>query len=165
MKPRVHPPARDHGELQTIFPDVFFVMGAMAMGPMRFSRNMVVLREGERLVLVNSVRLGDAGLRALDALGKVTDVIRLAGFHGSDDPFYKERYGATIHAIAGQTYFSGLNPGKGAVYFEPDVLLDATSPLPIAGAQLHVIDTSPSEGVLRIEAGGGTLITGDCMQN
>ena len=38
---------------------------------------MVVVREGERLVLVNTVRLNDAGLEALDALGTVTDTIRV----------------------------------------------------------------------------------------
>ena len=26
-------------------------------------------------------------------------MIRLAGFHGIDDPFYKERYGATLEAL------------------------------------------------------------------
>jgi hypothetical protein len=50
----------------------------MAMPPLRFSRNMTTLRDGERLVLVNCVRLHEAGLASLDALGTVTDPIRLA---------------------------------------------------------------------------------------
>jgi len=131
---------------------------------MRFSRNMVVLRQGEGLVLVNTVRLDDAGLAALDALGRVTAVIRLAGFHGSDDPFYKDRYGCPVHAVRGQTYFSGVNPRKGDVYFEADEALDANA-LPVEDASLYVFSTEPPEGILRIPAGGGTLITGDSMQN
>jgi len=111
---RPHPPAAPHGSLREVLPDVFFVTGTMAMSvgivPVRFSRNMTVIREGTRLVLVNSVRLDDAGLAALDALGKVTDVIRLAGFHGMDDPFYAERYGAKVWALAGQSYVSGFDP-------------------------------------------------------
>ena len=59
-------------------------------------------------MLINSLRLDEEGLAKLDELGKVTDVIRLGGFHGSDDPFYKERYGATSWAIEGQVYFNGV---------------------------------------------------------
>ncbi len=144
---------------------MFIVTGTIGMGPMKFSRNMVVLRQADRLVLVNTVRLDDAGLAALDDLGKVSDVIRLAGFHGSDDPFYKDRYGCTVSAVRGQTYFSGLNPKKGKVYFTPDEYLDADSQLPVEGASLYVFNTEPSEGILRIPAEGGTLITGDSLQN
>src|SRR5215212_2095891 len=105
------PPALPHGELREIFPDVFFVTGSIAMPgpvPVRFSRNMVVVRQGARLVLVNSMRLTDGGLRALDALGRVTDVLRLAGFHGADDAFYKGHYGAKVSVIAGQRYQRGF---------------------------------------------------------
>ena len=103
------PPALPHGELEEIFDDVFFVSGSVKMPgpvPMIFSRNMVVLREGDQLVIVHSMRLGEDGLRKLDALGNVTDVIRLAGFHGMDDPFYADRYGARVHAVEGQVYAS-----------------------------------------------------------
>jgi hypothetical protein len=46
-----------------------------------------------------------------------------------------------------------------------DAELDADSPLPIAGAKLHVIDARPAEGLLVLERHGGTLIAGDCLQN
>ena len=141
------------------------VTGSFSMGPMRFSRNMIVLREGGDLWLVNTVRLDERRLEALDALGQVAGVVRLAGFHGSDDPFYKDRYGCRVYAVQGQTYFTGLNPKKGGIYFEADVALDSASPLPIEGASLYRFDTRPPEGILRIPAGGGTLITGDSLQN
>ena len=165
MKPRPFPAVLPHGALREVLPNVFVVRGSMKMGPMQFSRNMTVIREGDRLVLVNTVRLDDSGLAALDALGTVTDVIRLAGFHGSDDPFYKDRYDCTVHALEGQTYFSGLDPRKGEIYFEPDVLLSEDSPLPVEGASLYVISTKPTEGLLRIPHSGGTLVAGDCLQN
>ena len=133
--------------------------------PVRFSRNMTILREGERLVLVNSIRLDDAGLKALDALGKVTDVIRLAANHGMDDPFYRERYGAKVWAIAGQRYTSGFNTNAKNVYFEPDVQMDERTQLPVAGARLIVIHSKPPEGLLVLEGGGGTIVSGDCLQN
>ena len=125
------PPAQPHGPLEEVLPGVWFVTGSMPMGPLRFSRNMVVLREGLRLIIVNSVRLDARGLAAIDALGTVTDVIRLAGGHGSDDRFYKQRYGAKVWAVRGQTYFTGTDPKKGEVYFAPDGLLDGASELPV----------------------------------
>ncbi len=73
------PQALAHGELGEILPSIYLVTGAfgMARPPLCFSRNMTVVREPAGLVLVNSVRLSDQGLTRLDALGKVTDVIRL----------------------------------------------------------------------------------------
>src|SRR4051812_4807672 len=104
MAKRKHPPAFAHGRLHELFPDVFFVTGSLQMKsplPIRFSRNMTVVRDGEHLTLVNSVRLDAAGLEKLDSLGRVTDIVRLAGHHGMDDPFYKERYGAKVWVVAG----------------------------------------------------------------
>jgi hypothetical protein len=162
---RPTPAAQRHGDLQEVLPNIYFVTGSMKMGPLRFSRNMVVIKQGDGLVLVNSLRLNEAGLAALDALGTVTDVIRLAGFHGSDDPFYKEQYGCTSWAMKGSTYFTGVSPTKGEIYFTPDKYLEVGGELPVPGATLYRFDTDPPEGLLRIDAGGGTVISGDSLQN
>lgn len=159
------PPVKPHGDLEDLFPGVWSVTGSMSIGPTTFSRNMQILKQGDELVLVNTVRLDEARLEALDALGKVTHTIRLSGFHGSDDRFYQQRYGCTVWAVKGHTYFTGVNPAKGTIYFEPDRYLEAGGELPVAGASLHVVNTDPPEGLLRIEAGGGTLISGDALQN
>ena len=67
------PPALPHGTIEEVFPDVFFVSGAMETVlqgmDWKFSRNMTVVRDGERLIIVNSVRLGEEGLAQLDKLG------------------------------------------------------------------------------------------------
>ncbi|MSQ02711.1 MAG: hypothetical protein EXR71_12610 [Myxococcales bacterium] len=120
-----------------MLPDLFFVTGTVAMPvpqPVRFSRAMTLVREGTRLVLVNTVRLDEPGLQALDALGRVTDILRLAGNHGADDPFYKERYGATVWAPTNAPYMPGFNP-EAEPYFEPDVRFDGSTALPLAGAR------------------------------
>jgi hypothetical protein len=105
------PPAPPHGELREIFDGVHFVTGQVRIGspiPMRLSRSMTVVRSGESLALLNSMRLDDDGLKALDALGKVEHVIRIGAFHGMDDPFYQQRYGATVWALAGSAYMRGF---------------------------------------------------------
>jgi len=163
--PVPRPPAYPHGPLREVLPDVFVVTGSIEIGPMQISRLMTVVREGERLVVINSLRLDDDGLADLDRLGTVTDTIRLGGFHGSDDPFYKERYGATTTALSGQVYFKGSNPAEGEVYFEADQYLEADSPLPIAGASLYPFSTRVPEALLRLPAGGGTLVAADAMHN
>lgn len=165
---RPFPPALPHGEIQSPIPDLFFVTGTVAMPgplPVRFSRNMTIVREGERLVLVNTVRLDDAGLEALDRLGKVTDVVRLAANHGSDDPFYADRYGAKVWALRGQRYTAGFDTKAETTYFAADVALDADTPLPIQRAKLVTIHSDPPEGLLLLPHAGGTIVAGDCLQN
>lgn len=166
---RPHPPALPHGDIREIFDGVYFVTGTLALGgpvPMRFSRNMTIFRErGDRLVLVNTVRLGDRGLAALDALGKVTDIVRIAGNHGMDDPFYRDRYQAKVWALAGQRYTAGLGASAAPAYFEPDVAIDERTELPLANARIYRIHSQPPEGLLVLERHGGTVVAGDCLQN
>lgn len=167
MKSRPHPPARPHGVLQEVLPNLYVVAGTVAMPgpvPMRFSQAMTVVKNGERLVLVNAMRLDDAGLAALDKLGKVTDVIRLAAFHGASDPFYRERYQAKVWALAGAPYMPGFDP-MAEPYFEPDVRFTADTPLPIDGAKVHVFRSRPPEALLHLPMHGGTVIAGDALQN
>lgn len=166
--PRPHPPALPHGELREVLPDFFFVTGTLAFPgplPMRSSRNMTVVRAQGRLVLVNSVRLDEPGLAALDRLGTVTDVIRLAGNHGMDDPFYAARYGAKVWALRGQRYTAGFDTKAADTYFAPDVEIDGSTTLPLEGATLHRIESSPPEGLLVLPQHGGVIVSGDCLQN
>jgi hypothetical protein len=163
--PRPFPPVRPHGELKEVFPDVFRVSGSINIGPMRFSRNMTVLRQGDSLVLINTVRLNDAALETLEALGQVRHILRIGGWHGSDDAFYKDRYDCPVTSVRGQRYFEGTTAEKGNTYFASDHEIDADDELPIEGASLYVVHTTPPEAILRIPAGGGTLITADALQN
>lgn len=163
--PRPFPLARPHGDLEEVLPDVYRVSGSIHIGPMRFSRNMTVVRQGEGLVLVNTVRLNEAGLAALDALGSVRHILRIGGWHGSDDAFYKDRYDCPVSAVKGQRYFEGTTAEKGNTYFEADHWIESDHALPIEGASLYVVHTTPPEAILCIPAGGGTLITADALQN
>lgn len=165
--PRAHP----HGEIREVLKDVFFVTGTVPLPgplPVTFSRNMTVIRQGESLTLVNSIRLGDAGLAALDRLGKVEHVIRLAGFHGMDDPFYQHRYAARVWALKGQIYAAGFKqPSDDAsAYFKADVEITEGTELPLRGAKIYSFKSSkPPEGLLLLEQEGGIVISGDCLQN
>src|SRR6266516_2467224 len=62
---------------------------------------------GNALTLINSIRLDDAGLAQLDALGLVAHVVKIGSIHGRDDAFYKAHYGATFWAAPVRRYASG----------------------------------------------------------
>ena len=155
------PPAMPHGALEEVLPDVFFVTGTMRnefFGSMwQFSRNMTVVREGERLTILNSVRLDDDGLRALDGLGRVVNVVRLGDMHGLDDGFYVDRYGATYWGLPGTTARDGLRPHR-------ELTVDGE--LPIGDSSLFVFETTKRpEAILRIDREGGILVACDALQN
>ena len=167
-----HLPALAHGPLTKLFDNVWFVRGAMKMPmlmPMKISRSMTILKDGatDELTLVNSMRLSEAGLAELERLGKVVNVIRIGGFHGRDDGFYRERYGAKVFAIAGQSYTRKLGGNaKTKEYMQPDAWLNKDSVLPIQSATLKIFETAnPPEAILVWQHEGGIAITGDSLQN
>jgi hypothetical protein len=156
------PPVLPHGPLEEVFTGVHFVTGAMLTQLMgahwHFSRNMTVVKDDAGdLTLINSVRLDDAGLAALEAIGRVRHVVRLGGLHGRDDAFYCQRYGARLWAPAGVT-----DPhGKGV-----DTELVAGGLVPFAGCRVTNFRTSRvPEALLHIDRDGGIVVACDALQN
>lgn len=154
------PPALPHGPLEEVFPDVFFVSGVMETVlqgmDWKFSRNMTVVRDGERLIILNSIRLNEAGLAALDRLGKVTDVIRLGALHGRDDHFYVDRYNANYWTLPVAGPETGVSNSH---TLTPETL-------PISDASLFVFESAQlPEAVIRLARSGGILIACDALQN
>ena len=150
-----------HGPLEEVFPGIHFVTGTMKTQLMgahwHFSRNMTVVQEGDALTLINSVRLDDAGLRQLDALGRVVNVVRIGALHGLDDAFYKAHYGAAYWAPPGVPQPAGLLPDH--------TLLPGGS-MPFSACSVFAFEhTKLPEAILHIEREGGILVACDALQN
>lgn len=168
-------PASKHGEIKKIFENVWHVKGQVKMPmpfpPMKISRGMTIIRnpENNELTLVNTMRLSQEGLRELESLGKITNTLRIAGFHGRDDAFYKEQYGAKVYALKGQVYTREMmkefpRPEEG--YMQADVYLEEGDQLPLPNASLRWFKTSSKpEALLRLDQDGGVLVSGDSLQN
>lgn len=154
-------PAWSHGALTPFMSELWYVMGTNRVHhagvDLQTSRTMLVVREGEDLTLVNTVRLDDDGLRSLDALGRVRDIVRLGAFHGRDDAFYRARYGARLWAVPGSVHGDGAAADRAIV--EGDGL-------PIGGAAAHVFHSARHpEAALFLPQDGGVLVTCDAVQN
>ncbi len=155
------PPQLPHGELSEVLPGFFFVAGQsrpdFGGNTLQFSRNMVVIRDGKDLTLVNTMRQDEAGLAQLDALGTVRNIVRLGGFHGRDDAFYTDRYDAAMWALPGTPHERGVTSDK-------DLSTNGDTPFP-DGSVFAFETASTPEAILRLDRSGGVLVSCDSLQN
>jgi hypothetical protein len=154
-------PVMPHGPIQKVFPDVFHVTGTMRaefFGSMwQFNRNMTIVRDGRDLTLINTVRLDDTGLAALDALGTVKNVVRIGDMHGVDDRFYVDRYHAKFWALPNMRIGEGLTV---------DRTLSEGGEMPFSNCSVFEFKTTARpECILRLDREGGIMIACDSLQN
>lgn len=155
------PPQLPHGELKEILPDIFFVTGQVQPNfggkTLSFSRNMVVIRTGRSLTLVNTLRLDQAGLDKLDSLGTVENIVKLGSFHGRDDAFCIDRYDAPFWAPENMTHERGV---------QTDKMLVPGQAGPVPDATVFLFETADvPEAILHLVRHEGILITCDSLQN
>ncbi|MCC2626294.1 MAG: hypothetical protein K0R14_2167 [Burkholderiales bacterium] len=150
-----------HSEIKEIFPNIFFVTGTNIThhnnAKLQHSRNMVIIRDNGKLSLINTVRLDDKGLACLDALGDVSNVIRIGAFHGRDDAFYLDRYNAKLWALEGMIQDNNRNI---------DIYLTSNGQMPIPNCSVFIFETSRfPEAILHLSQQNGILITCDSIKN
>lgn len=162
MENNQYSPVWPHTEIKEVFPNIFYVMGTNITKhdnlEFQHSRNMIVIRDNHTLSLINTVRLDNEGLAALDSLGKVENIIRIGIFHGRDDAFYLDRYEhAKLWALEGMQHQNDRLS---------DVLLVPNGKMPFTGCSFFKFETSVQpEGILHIAREGGILVTCDSIKN
>lgn len=122
---------------------------------MRMNRNMVIVKEGEELALINPVRVSEEELKKLDALGTVRHVMRLGDFHGLDDQFYIDRYQAKFWCQAEQCTYKNPIPNN--------VVSSAAVP-PISKAEFFIFETAKFPEAALLLKEHKLLITTDSIQ-
>ena len=153
-----YPDVLPHDPPKQIAEDLFVIHGCVKPNAVvRFTRNMTIVRDQGQLTLINPVRMDDAGLLALEKLGKIAHVLRLGPMHGRDDSFYVDRYSAEFWSFEG-----------GTTYTTPVIkqVLSEGGALPFSNAKLfelkHVVEP---EGVILLERSPGILLTCDAIQS
>ena len=159
------PAALPHGDINEVFDDIFFVTGTMRNeffgSTWQFSRNMTIVRENNKLTLINSVRLDEAGLAKLDALGDVVNVVRLGDMHGLDDQFYLDRYKATHWGLPKM----GVAESS-SIATSITKTLEVDGEMPFSDCSVFIFESSNRpESILRLDRHGGIMIACDAMQN
>ena len=151
-------PIYPHGNVEEIAEDIFMLRGSIKMNSLlRLTRNMGIIRNGDELSLINPVRVSAKVEAQIAKLGQIKHVIRLGCFHGVDDPYYVEKFGAQMWAQLG-----------GTTYTVPkiDKELDSVAPLPFDNAEIfEFAGTTQPESALLIKRGTGILFTCDAIQN
>lgn len=151
-------PIYPHGNVEEIADELYMLRGSIKMNPLvRITRNMGVIRNGDELSLINPVRVNAKVEAQLAKLGKIKHVIRLGCFHGVDDPYYVEKFGAQMWAQSGGTTFTVPKIDKE---------LDSVAPLPFENGEIFEFSgTKQPESALLIKRGRGVLFTCDAIQN
>ena len=157
---KTHLAASPHGTISEPLKDIFFVTGTREWNvmdmDMKFSRNMTVVREDGKLTLFNAVRLSDDGLKSLQALGEISNVVQVGGLHGIDDAFYCDTYGATYWA----------QPEAGQEGVPVDRALVPGGEMPTSNTEMFAFQsTKVPEAIFRLDRDGGVLIACDALQN
>ena len=153
-----YPAVCPHDPIEQIADDIFMARGSVKLNPvLRISRNMAIVRHDGELTLINPLRMNDAELSRLDALGTVKHVVRMGAFHGQDDPFYMDRYQPRFWSQAG-----------GTTHTEPaiDEEIDDRTTLPFPDGKVRCFrGTKQPEAVILIARGKGLLLTTDGIQH
>lgn len=152
----MYPPAYPHDKLQKLYPGVFLLHGSIKVGPgMSMNRNMIILKSGSEIILINPVRMNEEGLAALDLLGRVSKIIRLGDFHGLDDEFYLNRYNCEFWAQQGQATYKSPSPTK---------IIDASTAGPIENSEFFIFESAIFPEAALLMAEHKLLITTDSIQ-
>lgn len=146
------PEALPHGPPLEVADGIWCVRGSFSMGPgVRIPRTMTLVRDGDALTVINSVRVADPSV--LTALGTVRHVVKLADGHGIDDPWFVTTFGANFWSLADASHPK----------LPRDRTLGPDAPVPDATV-LHVGGKKP-EAAIHLPRSGGVLITCDALQN
>jgi hypothetical protein len=128
----------------------------MRRPPITFSRNMIVVRGDDGLVLLNPVRLSEPAEAALLREGPIRHAMRLGTYHGRDDGYYVDRFGAEFWGVPGVQQYE-------APAFTHEIT--DGGPLPIPDARAVVFTTATrAEGVVFLP-GHRLVVTCDSVQH
>lgn len=144
-------------EIKQVFPNVYIIGGSynMGMGTL-IGRTMTLYKDGNNLIIFNSLRVSEALEAEILKLGTIKHVVRMADGHGCDDAYYVDKFKPTYWSMDSfKPLPTGLLPNDETI---------SEDNLPLPGMKLAVLE-SKKECTFWIPDHGGTIITADIVQN
>ena len=133
------------------------------MPAVRLAVTMTIVKRGGDLTIFNSTRVSKEVEEEIKKLGTIKNVVRLSGNHGSADEYYIDTFKATYWDLPGAAEAQGATKVPKA-----DKMLSegvgGFAPIPEANI-LFVKSIKIPEGMVWLPDDGGTLISGDFIQN
>ena len=134
---------------------VLCVLAAMGM---MIGRTMTIYKDGDDLIILNSIRVNEAVEKDILELGQVKHLVRMCDAHGLDDPYYFDKFKPTYWGL---DTFKAINGPNGPLR-HTKVLQEGDTPIP----NMKVVTIqSGKECTFWIPDHGGTVIACDLVQN
>ena len=155
-----YPPALPQDSIVELLPNLYLLRGSCDVMPgISINRNMVILRQGDELTLIGSVRMTPDNEQALDRLGTVAHLVRIGG-HDMDVDYTLARYHPKVWCVAGAQTDAPFGSNDSIASFDT-----------ATGLSCVEADVLPFRGIRMVEVAllwrehGGVLITSDALQH
>ncbi|MDH0031226.1 MULTISPECIES: hypothetical protein [unclassified Acinetobacter] len=149
-------PIYPHDPIVEIFENIYLLRGSVRLGlGLSMNRNMMILKQGNELTLINAVRISEPELKKLESLGQVRHIIRLGDFHGLDDQFYIDRYQATFWSQSHHVNYPKLIPQQ---------IIQADTQPPIKNSEFFIFEQATCPEAILFIKDKKLLISTDSIQ-
>lgn len=142
------------------FDNIYSLTGSMQLfGVFKYSRNMVILKDGNDLCLVNPVRLNGKEEEKLLEMGTIKSILKLGRLHSVDLPYYMNKFSPELWASSKDSFVQQHN-------YTISCDLENVSELPFLEMKIYSFKTSKeNEAVAFIPQNGGILLSCDALVN
>jgi hypothetical protein len=149
-----------HQKIQKNYENIYSLMGSMKLfGVFKYSRNMVILKDGDNLCIVNPVRLNEGEEKKLLELGKIHSILKLGRLHSVDLPYYMDKFSPKLWASEKDSFVKEHN-------YKIDIDLEKTDKLPFLDMQIYSFKTSKeNEAIAFLPQDEGIVLACDALVN
>ena len=149
-----------HQTITPVFENVYSLVGSMKLFNLfKYSRNMIILKDSDRLCLVNPVRLNEEEEQKLLSMGKIHSILKLGRLHSVDIPYYMDKFSPKLWASCEDSFLKKYD-------YSIDIDLEKTSSIPFLDIQIYSFKTSKeNEAVAYLPQDGGVLLACDALVN
>jgi len=120
---------------------------------------MVILKDGDKLCLVNPVRLNEAEEKKLLTMGTIHSVLKLGRLHSVDVPYYMDKFSPKLWASSNDSFVQKHD-------YNIDIDLEKVTTIHFLGIQIYNFKTSKdNEAVAFLPQDGGILLACDALVN